>query len=443
MMSRLSLNSENKEDFDIKPSSYYWVLYNESYKIAKIKEIKTNNIYEYQLYELTYTNKLAQFIEISEKSFTTKDKTIFKYFDLTQINPENTDLATVYLISYPVLLYNFKFKANSNYNFSSAGKLFIGINITYNLLLNQNISNKVILSKVCDSIQSTYSQQNTDQTIIINGGSLTGKSILANYIWRTLLNNDFFRKQFKDEYISKEFEKTFTSLDKLVSLFGNAVIGDNNNSSRYLKVFKLYLLKFSNKNPYFTKIKSKYYLFEKNRIFNSLQFNNYYIFHIFHAVLEGLYWILTSDNDSIINSIFNDSVIDSVLVEIIKSNYLHLTDFIEMFRKKYNNLTEEYNNRFFKIYMDNFKTLISCVKSLNLSIDFLNSVFRIIISILLLLEIQFAVDVDGKVFFDRKSEDKDDLFYVSKILDCDIEILKKRLISREIKSPRGSFYIVK
>ena len=52
-------------------------------------------------------------------------------------------------------------------------------------------------------------------------------------------------------------------------------------------------------------------------------------------------------------------------------------------------------------------------------------------------------DEDGKTYFDRKSYDKDCLFYISKIMDCDIHLLQKRLISREIRSPRGSFYVVK
>ena len=443
MISRLSLNSEIKDDLDLKCNNKYWILYNESYKVAMIKDIKNNNIYEYQLYELIYNNELPQLIEFSDKSFSTKDKNVFKYFDLSQINPKNNDLANVYLISYPVLLYNFKFKALTNYNLSSAGKLFIGINLNYQIINSLNFSNRGILSKIIERIQTNYIKENSDQTIIINGGSHSGKSVLSSYIWNTLLNNDFFRKQFKNEYIAKEFETIYTSLDELVALFGNAVVGDNNNSSRYLKLFKLYIMKFNNRNPCFTKIKSKYYLFEKNRIFNSILYCDYYIFHIFHAVLEGFYWILTSDNQLTIDSIFKDSNIDSELVELIKKNFDHLTDHIEMFRKKYNNLTDEFNKRFYKIYTDNFKTLISSVKRLNLTINFLNSVFKTIISILFLLELKFSIDEDGKTYFDRKSYDKDCLFYISKIMDCDIHLLQKRLISREIRSPRGSFYVVK
>ena len=104
MISRLSLNSEIKDDLDLKCNNMYWILYNESYKVAMIKDIKNNNIYEYQLYELIYNNELPQLIEFSDKSFSTKDKNVFKYFDLSQINPKNNDLANVYLISYPVLL---------------------------------------------------------------------------------------------------------------------------------------------------------------------------------------------------------------------------------------------------------------------------------------------------------------------------------------------------
>lgn len=174
MISRLSLNNDNKEDFDIKIENYYWVFYNESYKIALIKGIKNNNVFEYNLFDINYHQKTFHMFQISDKSFTSKDKTIFKYFDNSQIYPENNDLAIIYHISYPVLLYNFKFKAITDYNLISAGKLFIGINLDYKTISDLNNSNREMLSKITENIQINYLHLNNDQTIIINGGPFSG-----------------------------------------------------------------------------------------------------------------------------------------------------------------------------------------------------------------------------------------------------------------------------
>ncbi len=175
MISRLSINNENKEDFDIKVENYYWVFYNESYKIGLIKSIKNNNVYEYTLFDINYYQKTFQLAQISDKIFITKDKSIFKYYDNSQIYPEITDLATIYLISYPVLLYNLKFKSITDYNLTSAGKLFVGINLNHNTILDMNNSNREMLSKITENIQINYLHQSSDQTIIINGGSFSGK----------------------------------------------------------------------------------------------------------------------------------------------------------------------------------------------------------------------------------------------------------------------------
>jgi hypothetical protein len=251
-----------------------------------------------------------------------------------------------------------------------------------------------------------------------------------------------FKKQYKEENEYNELKEILNNNQQLVYLFGNAVIGENKNSSRYLKLFKVYFHKLNTKFPHFTKIKTKYYLFEKNRIFNSQSSNNYYIFHIFHAILEAFYWILKSDEETI-NSTFNDSNVNQDLIELIKSKYSHLSDYIEVFRKKYNNLTEEFNQKFFKIYIENFNLLLKCSKTLELNISFLDSIFQLILSIYMILELEFSVDDEGKAFINRNTDDKDCLFYISSLLDCEIEVLKKRLISREMRSPTGSFYIIK
>lgn len=229
----------------------------------------------------------------------------------------------------------------------------------------------------------------------------------------------------------------------MVYLFGNAVIGENKNSSRYLRIFKVHFNKLNNKFPHFTKITTKFHLFEKNRIFNSQLYNNYYIFHIFHAILEAFNLILNSDEETVYAT-FKDPNINHDLIEVIKSKYNHLGEYIDIFRKKYNNLGDEFNNsKLFDIYIENFKSLVNCTKDLNLNNSFLDGIFEVILSIYMILELTFSVDEEGKAFINRSTDDKDYLFYISKLLDCDIEILKKRLISREIRSPRGSFYVIK
>ena len=183
------------------------------------------------------------------------------------------------------------------------------------------------------------------------------------------------------------------------------------------------------------KLKIKHYLFEKGRVFNSEE--NKFNFHIFHSIIEGFF------------QIFNNNLlkIDEIFVKLIKTEYEYLMNnnlFENIYIKFHDDLIISQNKHEFDFHQF---YLIKFEQFLNLLIDFklshkkiIKKIFNLLLAIIILQQIDIEIDIEGKAFI---SEENEIIQIVSKLLDCEHKLLRDKLISREIRSPRGSFYVVK
>ena len=415
------MNSIPNQNDNLIKGNYYWVFHSEIPKISKIINI-TSNIIEYNLCELFYDNDQMEIIEYSDKCFSTKDRNNFKYFEDDQLDPDVEDLSSIKLISYPAILYNLKFKSNdAGNNFLYSGRLLIGVNIVENFRKLDNYE-KVLNCKILLKIDEYLQNSAINQSILINGVPLTGKSLIAKYVSKKIINLNY------------SLFEIVTNLKDYIDLFGNTVVNEQNlNSTRYMSLVKFYFANILSKRT-IVKIKFFYFLFENNRITNNL--DKSYKFHIIHSIIEGIYLLLNTE-DIKIKELYKD--LDIRIIKLIRKQYSEIKEFIFKFRAKFN-----LNKKFYlEIYLNNFLKFIKINFLFKFHEKFLFKHINFFLSILFLSDIDFSIDTEAKCFIKREENDKDNLFYASKYLDCDIQILKKRLISREIMSPRGSFYIVK
>ena len=411
----------NKND-EMVEGNYYWIYVNEIFKIAKIIKINSN-IIEYHLCELIYENDQMEIIEYPDKSFSTKDTSIFIYFDDDQIDPEIEDLSLIKQISYPAILYNLKFKSkNINNNFIYSGRLLIVVNFVENFIKLEN-NRKFLISKTLHKINEYIQNTTLNQSLIINGGPLTGKSLIAKYISTNIIKSEII------------IEEIIMNLKDYIDLFGNAIINDiNTNSTRFMSLIKFYFTDITHKNT-LVKIKFSQFLFENNRITSNIEESHK--FHIIHSIIEGIYTLVTLDIYKI-KELFAD--LDVNLINLLRKQYNDIKDFLAKFRGKFNSINDSF---YLEIYLKNFLQFIRINLYFQFKDNFLLKHINFVLAILFLSDIQYSIDTEAKCFIQREENDKDSLYYASKYLDCDMQILKKRLTSREIISPRGSFYIVK
>jgi hypothetical protein len=467
----ITLTNKNEEDeSEIKEGYYYWGYLNDTFKLIKITTVGQKEInYREGKIKYEYLNDghgQVHLIDSStESKMLTKDKNLLKKFDINQINPLSEDLANISSISYPSLLYNLKLKNEFDIHFTRAGKLLIGIN--YNKLKRSDIMNNAFLSKFLSSVADNFNFHN--QTLIINGLPNTGKSnimksILSEFFSQGLSEHEKYNQILSNFHSNNEEEIKKNCLPngeilnylldsiKFLELFGNTVetgSNSNMNSSRYMRVLKFQKLKNLTQGNKIVKIKIKHYLFEKSRIldsFNTSQSleekddkdnkeikNN---FHIFHALICGLYMIfyknLYSENES------KYKEYDEIL-KIIKSECKELMEngILEELYNDYSEYFIEYQD----YYLEKFSLLIELFKSLKIiHKKIIKKIFNVVLSVLVLLKIEFQVNEDGKAILD---ENNAYINLLSILLDCELNTIRTKLISREIRSPRGSFYVVK
>lgn len=463
-------NKNDDDESEVKEGYYYWGYFNDTFKLIKITTVSQKEIhfrenkikYEY----LKDGLRQVQLIDSnSESKMLTKDKNLLKKFEINQINPYSEDLASISSVCYPSLLYNLKLKDEHDIHFTRAGKLLIGIN--FNKLKKSDVVNYNILSKFTSSIADNITYNN--QTLIINGLPNTGKSNIMKTILReffslnenenqkNILNTSSFNSNNTEE-ISKNYINKADILNYLIKsiqfleIFGNTVESGSNsniNSSRYMRVIKFQKLKNLLNNNKLVKIKVKHYLFEKSRILDS--FNTYYShenkedkdnkeiknnFHIFHALISGLYMIfyknLFSENQ-------NKHQDYDEIIKIIKSEFKFLKEngILEELYIDYSRYFIEYQD----YYLEKFLQLIDLIIGLKiLHRKIIKKIFNVVLSVLLLLKIEFEVNEDGKALLD---ENNIYINLLSNLLDCELNTIRTKLISREIRSPRGSFYVVK
>jgi myosin heavy subunit len=405
----ITLTNKAEETIEIKENEYYWYYANDTFKLIKIiEDIKTKEIV-YKDIELQDQNTNLKIIEYKDdKRIPYKEKSNLRYFNPNELCPRTEDLSSLPSISYPAILYNFKLKNDLRLNTSKAGKLNIGLNLT-----KANLND---LDNLCNVSNFDMSENNT---IIINGIPNTGKTILTKRIIENL-NGDF---------------KIFQDYINILELFGNCIdettsnnaekLGEfNDMSSRYQRVVKFYFNKFKNANR-LMKVKFKHYLCEKNRVVEECVFN----FHIFHLLIEGL------------NRIFKSTNLENT-EKVIYNEFSRLkeTGLLDEFYQKYNNFDTSANVDFNEYYIKKFNLFLNFAKKKAINELTIKNIFKLVIAILLLNHIDFDIDQEGKAII---YEDNKIICLITEILDCDKTTLIKRLISREYRSPRGSFYVTK
>jgi hypothetical protein len=402
-----------KEDvIDIKENNYYWYYSNDTFKLIKIVtliDIKEIIYKEIVLLDQGQTLKMIEYND--DKRIPYKEKTNMREYNPNELSPRVEDLSSLSSISYPAILYNFKLKNDLHLNTARAGKLNIGLNLTK--------ANTADLDSLCNVKNFDMLENNT---IIINGLPSTGKTILT----KRVIDNLNVENRHLQEYIS--FLELFGNcIDERTADGASSFKELNENSSRYQRVVKLYFNKFKGANK-LLKIKVKHYLCEKNRVVEGWMFN----FHIFHLIIQGLYTLFKKG-----------SHMPGDFEKIILTDYAKLneTGLIDEFYKTYNtfpNCTASVD--FDEYYMKKFNGLLTFTKKKGIGEKIIKNIFNLVIGMLLLNHIDFDIDQEGKAFIHEHDKI---ICQIAEILECDKTILIKRLISREYRSPRGSFYVTK
>ena len=302
--------NKDLESIIIEENKYYWIYISETFSLIKIKQINIpKNIIFIESEIILTENKISLCDKDEEKKLNYPDRISLILFDITQLDPKNNDLALIPNITYASILQNIKFKFLQKISILKAGKITLGINLTSNTFSNYNIfSNKIFPFKF---------EKNTNHTIIINGVSNCGKSILnKNLLYNIFINN---KKNFNDFNFNNSQNKTQINklkddekdkdlnliliLEKInlflefINFFGNSIENSYRyESSRYMRVTKFFFGntgedKINKSEDFITMIKFKHYLLEKSRILQENSFK----FHIFHAFIHGLSKLFTND----------------------------------------------------------------------------------------------------------------------------------------------------
>jgi len=475
----LSTIGISNDEIELSVDNYYWIFKDETFKLSKIKELK-QNIISYVEVDIKYCKETRE-IELFEldQVFNVKDKSLFKYFDKNQVNPKMEDLASTNIISYASILYNFKFKKQTGVRLTKAGKLFIGVDT---MKINKSESTEInkFNTEIKDLVNNLFSGLvNNSQSLLINGASATGKFFFIKQIYKLIINisEQTYTTNFTTNITSnKENDKDinfnynlslFTYFEKalnIIDLFGKAEVKNNSNSSRFMQMIRFKFRKVKKIN-FLQEVKIKHFLFEKNRITGITEFidkDQEYSFHAFHALIYGLHYLanVSKDNDlketvELINEktkkyfVDNNSISSKgkknkdikenkemeLLLDTIKKKYQHLSKEIAIFNDKYNQEDRESLN------LSYFKEVLELFIFFNFSSELIIKILNLNLSLLFLIDLKFICDKEGKAII---SDDyNDSLSIISTYLQCDKDMLTKRLVSREYRSPRGSLYVVK
>ena len=63
------MNSSVNNETELINENYYWVFHNETFHLAKMKQVTNNTLFEYYLCELIYENDQVELIENDIKTF--------------------------------------------------------------------------------------------------------------------------------------------------------------------------------------------------------------------------------------------------------------------------------------------------------------------------------------------------------------------------------------
>ncbi len=293
-----------------------------------------------------------------------------------------------------------------------------------------------------DSINTTTSTNSTTTTIIKENPSKI-KQVIH-------LQDKFCMKSGDDDNVN--YSEIYHTIIKkgldLLSLFGNAHVRSNPNSNRFMQIIKLNY-KSNKKSHFLTGVKMKQLLFEKNRIVDTEENN---VFHILHALLEGLYAIsYLNDEDQITKKLLEEVLYScsmkpsketdktgikskekeklEKLLNSFKTEYKDLINsgLIKLLYQKLNlerQVNEDTNLYFFKSYLEN-------AIYFDFPLSFFTSLNKLLLAILLLGDINFVKKTNDEAVYEDLVDEN--LEVISKYMQCNSkDLLKKRLISSEI-----------
>ena len=390
------------------------------------------------------------------------------------------------------------FRANSiyiGYNLQLIGKdednnsISNLTNIKLSDYRNNKLNISLISDKVIDRFKSNLNKENKNISCILNGTPVNE------------INSNILCKVIPLSY-SSITELILPKVSNLIKSFGSIIVNKDSItlSSQYNQISRMYFHPYSNIDILYC-MKIKYYLFIRNIILK----NDTYFF--VHGLIETMYnkYKNLSMQDNIIDNKDTNNIIYSQLIDEVLDVIYNIIglDIVKVFYEKYNknlshdeqinikdisiskdsnssfesfhsenkeNIENNHNNQDKEavfnsdILISNFTTTLNDLISMfNNSKDVLIQILKTIFICLYLKELVFEEDKEGKVLLltNNNLDTYSNLFYnnktnnikmdnnykfiqkISVLMEIDPKTLLKNLVSKEIKSPNGSFYIVR
>jgi len=374
--------------------NFYWLYYFEKVSLVKILNlIPQKEILFIEADLIISGNKLKIIEKEGTKKLNYNDKYLFFIFDVSQVDYLNNDFTRIPNINYPSILQILKLKSTQKNYFVRAGKITIGLNLTNENYLNYDYFSKENFNFSLDEINKT--------TFIVNGVPNSGKTS----VHFNLIMNIFQNIKYDDSKISNMIDnKNVCSaiLDKIllylefINLFGNCIESEYRfDSSRFMRLSKIYLKKDSknSKKDIKFKIKFKHFLLEKSRILQ----NNCFLFHVFHIVINGLAKMFTNEDYlKRLNDVFPDYA--KSLIEFYQDYKHFIINTSILFEDIY------YNDSISKFFEEKFFVFLKIFQEIGFHKKVLIKIINIILIILLLKNLDYKEDKEGNANLDHESD---------------------------------------
>lgn len=232
-------------------------------------------------------------------------------------------------------------------------------------------------------------ESHTNQAIIVSGESGSGKTESTKYMLRHLMYSSLGNKD-------SPLQKKIIQVNPLLEAFGNAQTAMNRNSSRFGKYTEICF----NTEGRVTGGIIRDYMLEKSRLVHQCPGEgNFHVFYAFFAGADLKQYELTK----LIN------------YRILKNTDIHLIKDIHRFKNLYTQIIEIFS-------------------IINFTEEDINTVERILASIIHLTQIEFSSETAQGISVKSPAT----LITVAKLLNLDFEQLEKALINKTLKMPDES-----
>ncbi|KAH7637558.1 hypothetical protein HUG17_8662 [Dermatophagoides farinae] len=298
-----------------------------------------------------------------------------------------------------LFLNNLRKRFNEDIIYTCIGQVLISINPyrelpIYNDSYKQSYANfnfyqlSPHIFAIADASFRVMVDEARDQCILISGESGAGKTEASKKILEYLSSVTS-----RSEHNIKEINNKLLFSNPVLEAFGNAKTSHNNNSSRFGKYMDVEFDYLGHPLAGHINI----YLLEKSRVV--YQSKNEQNFHIFYLLLRGS----------------SDQMLTEFSLRRDPQNYFYLNQ----------NADDDY-----QVDCDQFDIIRNALKMFDFSDEDEQGMFAIIAAILHLGNVGFFDEDDGKTIISNMKP----VMTISKLLQCDVELLKQALVNRTIEA---------